>query len=293
MSAQCWCFTCAGRVVSRNTFAAHGRKERPDPPTRKRPLEMLSMDDASDAGLEASAELEPPSIDDVDLDDPWAYILEHMEGEIGQGKLTGAQVTLLLLDWCSSHKVSDTAVQSVWSLIKALLPEDADMPTWYSLKARLRKYEQTAVRRVEICPNDCVAYYDTVHLEGVHARKHAHRTKCPTCNAPRYVTDPKTGRTLPAKSFYHFPLQPYIRGLYARPDLCPHLLHDCGDYPEGHVTRSRGYRKKVTENPLMAADSRHIALVGTTDGVPFFDDQIRGCWPFFFRSVCPCLPFHV
>ena len=38
----------------------------------------------------------------------------------------------------------------------------------------------------------------------------------------------------------------------------------------------------------MNNDHRNIALVGTTDGVPFFSDQIRGGWPFVLR--CANLP---
>lgn len=64
------------------------------------------------------------------------------------------------------------------------------------------------------------------------------------------------------------------------------------DEPEGHVTRSRGFRQKVTENPHMDSDNRNLALVGTTDGVPFFDDQIRGCWPFFFGTIPSTLCRH-
>jgi hypothetical protein len=39
----------------------------------------------------------------------------------------------------------------------------------------------------------------------------------------------------------------------------------------------------MVEDLLMSEDSRNIALVGTTDGVPFFDDKHRSCWPFIFR----------
>jgi hypothetical protein len=282
MSSQCWCFTCSGGIVSRNTFIAHGRKEKPDRPTRKRRLEMISVPPEVAPQI-APVELDPPALADHDFDDPWATILERMEGEIGKGQLTGAQVSLLLLDWMSSHKVTDAAARCVWSIVSALMPEDADMPSFYSVKERLRQFEEGAVRRIDICPNDCIAYYDTIHLSGNFACKNSHRTKCPKCDVSRYVRDPKTGRDLPAKSIFHFPLKSYVRSLYDRPDLSAYLWHDCGDNPEGHVTRSRGFKKKVTDNPCMASDNRNLALVGTTDGVPFFDDQIRGCWPFFFR----------
>ena len=40
---------------------------------------------------------------------------------------------------------------------------------------------------------------------------------------------------------------------------------------------------QVIDDPVMAADNRNIAVVGTTDGAPFFSDKHRGCWPFVFR----------
>ena len=39
----------------------------------------------------------------------------------------------------------------------------------------------------------------------------------------------------------------------------------------------------MEDDPVMATDNRHIGLVGTTDGAPFFKDMHRGCWPFVFR----------
>ena len=44
----------------------------------------------------------------------------------------------------------------------------------------------------------------------------------------------------------------------------------------------------MLDDPVMAADPRNIGLVATTDGVPFFDDQKRGAWPFVLR--CANLP---
>ena len=87
---------------------------------------------------------------------------------------------------------------------------------------------------------------------------------------------------------FFFPLAPYIQGLYSRPDLVRYLWHDCGEFPAGHVRRSRGFRDKVIDNPDMNGDHRNVSLIGTTDGVPFFDDQTRGGWPFIFR--CANLP---
>ena len=61
------------------------------------------------------------------------------------------------------------------------------------------------------------------------------------------------------------------------------MFNDCGEHPSGGVRRSLGWRRKVDLNNLMQDDNRSLALVGGTDGVPFFDDKRLGCWPFVLR----------
>jgi hypothetical protein len=96
------------------------------------------------------------------------------------------------------------------------------------------------------------------------------------------------GTTRAAKQLFFFPVKGFVRSLYARPDLIPHLYTDAGERPPGHVRQSRGWKEKMTDNEHMNGDHRNIALVGTTDGVPFFSDQRRGAWPFILR--CANLP---
>ena len=79
-----------------------------------------------------------------------------------------------------------------------------------------------------------------------------------------------------------------MRSLFARRDLVDFLLQGTSERPEGDVTRSRGWKTKITDNPKMNSDYRNLGLVGTTDGVPYFSDQRRGCWPFVLR--CANLP---
>jgi hypothetical protein len=54
------------------------------------------------------------------------------------------------------------------------------------------------------------------------------------------------------------------------------------------VAKSRGYFEKILSNQHMMQDHRAVTLIGTTDGVPLFDDQIRSIWPVVLR--CPNLP---
>lgn len=52
-----------------------------------------------------------------------------------------------------------------------------------------------------------------------------------------------------------------------------------------HVSWSRAFKEKVINNPHFYTDFRNITLVATTDGVPLFDDQHRGMWPFILRTA--------
>lgn len=290
MSAQCWCYTCAGKIVSRNTFKNHGRKFKPDPPVRKRKIDMVSMDvNSEEEKYDSSDDVDDDECEDVRVppDVAWHRVFAKADGDVtfGRGGLTARQVLMLLLDWMCSHKATDESAKSVWSILQACMPAEAELPTFEAVRMSLRRHEDKFVKRIEICPNDCVAFYDTHSLLPPHEAKHAHRTRCPVCGASRHVKDPRTGRKVPAKVVQHFPLARYIRSLYRRPDLVPYLYLDCGSRPEGHVSRSRGFARKVTDNPVINFEHRNIALIGTTDGVPYFDDQFRGAWPFFFRCV--------
>lgn len=40
---------------------------------------------------------------------------------------------------------------------------------------------------------------------------------------------------------------------------------------------------QMIDNNHMACDDRNLGLLGATDGVPLFDDQHRGAWPFIQR----------
>ena len=84
---------------------------------------------------------------------------------------------------------------------------------------------------------------------------------------------------------FHFPVKYWVRSLFARHDIVPFMLADCGERPATHVSHSRAYHAKINANPHMNVDHRNGGVVGTTDGVPFFDDQHRGAWPFVLRHT--------
>ena len=274
MSAQCWCFNCAGRIVSRKTFISHGRKDKPDKPIQQQPLPLASMDDS-----DVLTVLEHDEID-FSSDDGTVNALglggeEEDDSRIGRGKLSASEVTLFLLDWMSTHKITDSATNGLWSLVQLLLPGEVDIPTFNQVKKILKDNEVKYVKRYDLCPNDCIVYFDSTYLHTKY--KHSHRRACPECGANRYVVDPKDGLERAAKVFFFFPIAPYVRSLYSRPDLLPFLYTDSEKgVSEGHVKKSRGWARKMWDDPKLADDHRNLGLIGTTDGVPFFDDQKRG-----------------
>ena len=87
MSAQCWCYDCAGRIVDRRTFIRHGRHAAPAPPVVHPEQRLESMvlieDDSSgdDQGLEDNT--------DQDEEMPWE---EHSSNTEMWSRLLGAGV---------------------------------------------------------------------------------------------------------------------------------------------------------------------------------------------------------
>ena len=110
MSAQCWCYTCAGKIVVRSTFVAHGRKNKPDEPIRAAAcLPMVSMPE-SDAHAEHEAsdeETDSSDDDDIGLDRLGLNAPVDEEDCFGKAKLSAPELTLFLLDWMCTHKATD------------------------------------------------------------------------------------------------------------------------------------------------------------------------------------------
>ena len=256
MSAQCWCFNCAGRVVCRKTYRAHGRKDKPDSPTSKRACICRPPPSPPPA---AGFAFDEAVFDEPELLDPLALLMTSSDEEVDdeldefesvlqplvQGVVTPRQASVLLLDWASAHKVTDKAICGAWRIARLLCSSGgrSRMRSWESIKGALRAFEQHTMKTIEICPNDCVAFWNSDHLQTTY--RHAHRTRCPVCGAKRYVTDPVDGRVKPVKVVYHFLLGPFIQGLFARPDIVKLLYLDVGDNPESHITRSRGFKVHV------------------------------------------------
>ena len=201
MSAQCWCYTCAGRVVSRSVFYRHGRKDVPDPPVRMAACMERLVPDAPlfyDMPASAPSNLDTPELpDEASLDPLGLNDVVPDEERSGRAGLSSAELTLFVLDWMSSHKCTDNAARDVYNICKMLMPAGVTPKTFDQIKYILKKYEGEVVQTIDICPNDCVAYWNSTFLPEKY--RHAHRSKCPVCDTPRFVTDPQDGSVKSAK----------------------------------------------------------------------------------------------
>jgi hypothetical protein len=157
--------------------------------------------------------------------------------------ITLGELLLVYFEWMSVHKVTDAAAKAVYNLLLMLLPPDTNAGSWSLSKKLLRKVCESRVVKIETCPNDCVAFIDCKHHKLRHYQ-HSHRSCCPKCGADRWLTR-ADGRKRSAKVVYHLPAGPWLRDLFRDSEVAPFLASDYAQQPPGHVTKSRGWHKKV------------------------------------------------
>lgn len=110
----------------------HGRKDKPDSDLtagrKHQAVELVSMPEysaAADDDRLFSSESEESS-EEEDLDPLGLTAADGPDApSLGIAGLTGPEVTLLLLDWMCTHRVTDSAARDIWDMIAGLLGEDA------------------------------------------------------------------------------------------------------------------------------------------------------------------------
>ena len=71
---------------------------------------------------------------------------------------------------------------------------------------------------------------------------------------------------------YYLPTEHFVHDIFKQPDVAQHMDNDSVGAAPGSIKASRGYAKKVTNNPMMSG-RRSIALLAQSDGVPYFKDK--------------------
>ena len=201
-----------------------------------------AYDDASDS-QPAPPPLPPPKDVILDAMPTWNDPVFPEDGEKPPDIILG-ELILLYFEWMNAHKVTDACAKGAVTFMRLLLPADANDIKWQGATTLLQAIYDQSVVSIDICPNDCIAYYDCKHPKMKHY-KHGHRTWCPHCGSDRRLTH-KDGTVRSAKKGYYLPCGTWFRDLYKIHGLGPELSSaTAGKRPPGHVSKSRGWNKKV------------------------------------------------
>ena len=121
----------------------------------------------AEAGPAVAPNADPDSDCDLDfLADPLDMKKDAAElANDGSDKpLTLSELIVYLLDIMTANKLTDAAGSDIWSLVRLLVPPNTPTKTFRSVKGILEKYEAATVQRLDVCPEDCIVYWDSTHL---------------------------------------------------------------------------------------------------------------------------------
>ena len=108
-------------------------------------------------------------------------------------KMSEMEAVLFMLDLMACHKTTDELGKSVWDILRTALGGE-DLATFYAVKHHLRNFQEEHVVVVDICVNDCMAFYDCDDAPGWEPMRTGHCSVCEVCNEERWIDDPKTGK---------------------------------------------------------------------------------------------------
>ena len=218
--SKCWCTGCDGQWRTLRTVREHNKKRRREAEIHEeqdnapRPVSYSEpQPDVPASSVQRGEETHDSGSDDTEatgvkeaLDaadyDPLGLLRTSEEGggggaggggggvgPIGRAGLSKAELTMVLLDLLCTHKLTDSAAGDMWNVVKMLLPPEVEVKSFRTVKKILDEHRDKTVVQIDVCPNDCIAYWDSTYLAT--PVKHAYRTKCPTCGTSRYVDDPQ------------------------------------------------------------------------------------------------------
>jgi hypothetical protein len=162
--------------------------------------EELSLD-GNDGDEGGNVELDPHPLED------------DVRGLYSGAKSSTLAATILLLNLCTIHGVSNCFVDELFSILHGhILPEGNSLPrNHYAAKTLTRKLG-LAYNTIHACQSGCVLFRG----------EHANETKCPKYDKPRYKDQER--KKFPVKILRHFPIIPHLQRMYRSPTISQLLL---------------------------------------------------------------------
>jgi hypothetical protein len=235
--------------------------------------------ECADHDVPLAGAMEDPMEDDPHAEDifamprfeGWKERLER-DPDNDELRVLVGELLLTFFEWMCVHKPTNECARAVHAMISLLVPPaSSNFPEWGEVLSLLDLVYKNVVEEVDLCPNDHIAFVDATHPILIEAGyMHAHRTFCPKCGAARYKPENDTDHKVPVKRGYYFPIDTFVSSIFRDGHTKAHRQHTVGDFPPGHVRRSRGFYEKVTANTHMNEEPRNQAFIGMADGIPLF-----------------------
>jgi hypothetical protein len=85
---------------------------------------------------------------------------------VGVAGLSAADIVVYFLDWMHVNKMTDAAAEQMWSFVQGITPTEFTLPRFSKIKRASKHSAESGCRKIDLCPNDCIAYFDSVNITG-------------------------------------------------------------------------------------------------------------------------------
>jgi hypothetical protein len=190
----CWCRKCKGTTRDLRTWKLHGRCDQT--PVHAPLAAAMSLPDLVDfsdgddvdahSGGSESGEGDGSDGHSDDASDHEDDLAEELAGHtsflkdllqaemeagddtvrVGTACMSPGDVVVFFLDWMGVTKGTDAAAEQIYNFLKVLTPIDFELPSFSKVKIAARVGPESRCRTVDLCRNDCIAYYDSENMTG-------------------------------------------------------------------------------------------------------------------------------
>ena len=205
---------------------------------------------------------------------------EAMQPLYDGAKSTKLATTVLLMNLCTVHGVSNHCAHELFSLLHRHVPEKNNLPRTYHAAKSLTAKHGLTYNSIHACEKGCMLFLG----------EHENAMRCLTCGGRRYRDEAR--RCFPLKVLRHFPIIPRLQRMFRSPAISKLMVwhdenrsnRDGGDGLVRHPCDSKAWQHfHENVDPSFATDARNAHFALAADGVNPYK-QNRSSW-----SIWPVL----
>jgi hypothetical protein len=126
--------------------------------------------------------------------------------------------------------MTNKAFDMMIDLIKGALPDGETLPQSYREATRWTRDLGTGYELIHACKNDCVLFW----------KEHADKDKCPKCNTSRWSIVKGSGKKIPQKVLWYFPIKLRLQRLFTSKDIAKQMRwHKDGQKDDATLSNTR------------------------------------------------------